>query len=637
MCGICGIIGLSDSAALHEMVHAMEHRGPDDSGVFSENGVSMGMTRLSILDTSEAGHQPMVTPDKKVVLVFNGEIYNYREERAILEKKGCSFRSTSDTEVVLRMYEYYGDDFLRRLRGMFALAVYDRGRERVLLARDQFGIKPLLYARRGKYLVFASEIKALLASGLIEKTINPVGLGSLLTRGSVSQPMTMIQGVTMLPPASKLIIKDGHEKLERFWKFQTDRYGDLKRLDNARMVERIKQELMECVRLQMVSDVPVGAFLSGGIDSSLLVAMMSRYTDHPVRTMSVGFDRSFKDIDETDDALRVASLLKTDHFRLEISAKDLRDNLQHIAASLDQPTVDGVNSYYVSLAASKVVTVALSGTGGDELFAGYPWFYNLHMHYGNRENKGLKKLFGRMVKKGDRSEFSRSFFEQYHILPMASVQGLLTAEIAAEIRLPESELAILEDSDELPRAGPLERTTALCLRGYTQNQLLRDIDAVSMAHSIEIRVPYLDMKLVDLALSLPSSAKWSNLAAGVNPYTASYRETGSKRILFQIGSEFLPPDMDRQKKRGFSLPLASWLKNELRDCVNDILSDQSLRKRGLFDADAIKDITSGFFEGKAGWPSVWLPFITELWCREVLDKTIQPRYAHDDRSLSGKA
>ena len=296
MCGICGIWGGGDDrAAVGAMVAAMQHRGPDDRGVAADGPVTLGMTRLAIIDTSVGGHQPMHTPDGLISVVYNGELYNFREERRLLEQKGCRFRSTSDTEVLLRMYEHYGDDFLLRMRGIFALAVYDRrrgpGRERLLVARDQMGVKPLLYARAGDRLVFASELKALLASGLVRAEVDPVALRLLLTYGSVYQPRTILRGVRMLLPAHRMIVERGRERVERYWSLGVDRHEGLRGRPYEEIVEELAGVLEESVRLQMVSDVPLGAFLSGGIDSSLLVALMARQASgHRVKTFSVGFE-----------------------------------------------------------------------------------------------------------------------------------------------------------------------------------------------------------------------------------------------------------------------------------------------------------------------------------------------------------
>ncbi|HEY7528790.1 MAG TPA: asparagine synthase (glutamine-hydrolyzing), partial [Candidatus Deferrimicrobiaceae bacterium] len=378
MCGICGMIGEAPAGALEAMVSAMGHRGPDDSGIHREGRVSLGMTRLAVIDLSAMARQPMRNPEGSVWIVYNGETYNFREEREILEGKGHSFASASDTEVVLRMYEQYGDDFLLRMRGMFALAIYDRrrgaGKEKVLLARDPLGIKPLLYAGTKSGFVFASEMKAILASGLIDGGIDPVSLRLLLVHGSVTQPATVLRGVRMLLPGHRMVLERGSLREEPYWRIAPGRVPGLREAPYPEIVERAREALAESVRLQMVSDVPVGAFLSGGLDSSLLVSLMASLGGGRVRTFSVGFEAEGAHIDETDDAYRIAKFLETDHTRVPVTGKEVAEFLPRIASALDQPSVDGVNSFFVSRAASGGVKVAVSGTGGDELFAGYPWF-----------------------------------------------------------------------------------------------------------------------------------------------------------------------------------------------------------------------------------------------------------------------
>lgn len=383
------------------MVRALHHRGPDDSGTHEDENISMGMARLAILDLSSAAHQPMSTPDGKIWIVYNGEMYNFKEERDILAKMGYRFASTCDTEVVLRMYEHYGDDFLVRMRAMFGLAIYDKrggpGKEKLLLARDHLGVKPLLYSNVGNRLVFASELKALLASGLIAPNLDPEALRLLLTFGSIPQPRTAIAGVNMLLPGHSMIAQSGRQRIEKYWALSIDRVPGLRSASYDEQVERLRHELAESVRLQMVSDVPIGAFLSGGVDSSLMVAFMRQIAGTEVRTFSVGFGHEGTHLDESDAAQRLARYLGSNHSRVTITGADVRDKICHVAAALDQPSVDGVNSYFVSFAARQKVTVAISGTGGDELFAGYPWFTAMAVLAAREESFHLKGLIGSIV------------------------------------------------------------------------------------------------------------------------------------------------------------------------------------------------------------------------------------------------
>ncbi len=644
MCGICGIIGNDRPGAVERMVSSMHHRGPDDSGVYKEPGIAIGMARLSIIDVTLKAHQPMCNDNRKIWIVYNGETYNFRNERDLLEKKGYVFKSASDTEVVLKMYEEYGDDFLKRMRGIFALAIYDKRKDkknRVLLARDQLGVKPLLYAHSGSTMIFASEMKCILSSGLIEKRIDPESLRLLLTFGSVLQPKTIITGVHMLMPGHRMIIEDGNITCERYWNLDINRFPQLARMSYPEQVEYVKQSLHEAVRMQMISDVPIGAFLSGGVDSSLLCAFMAQECGTAVKTFSVGFESEGTHIDETADALRTARFLNTDHSRVVVTADDIRKKIFHIAGALDQPTVDGVNSYFVSMAAKQSVTVAISGTGGDELFTGYPWFISMARKYSSYDNSILKKYLKGMIsrafktnitnalpermiyyiksKSGIISDFISDYALQYLIFGAQGAESILSAEYLLHCHAGREPGLDIAGGDELPFASTIPRVSALCLRGYTQNQLLRDIDAVSMAHSLEVRVPFLDHIIADISLSLPDSAKLSNFSNDKNPYDVTYREAGVKKILVDICHGLLPGDIDLQKKRGFGMPFTHWLNTSLRDILEDTLSAESLSKRGCFNILEATRITNDFFLGKINWPLPWLLMIFELWCRAVLD------------------
>ena len=645
MCGICGIWGDDGRAQVEAMVNTLNHRGPDDKGVLEQPNAVLGMTRLAIIDTGTGGHQPMLSPDSQIGIVYNGELYNFREERSLLEKLGYSFRSTSDTEVVLRLYEHYGDDFLLRMRGMFALAIYDKrkgpGHERLLLARDQLGIKPLLYTTvRGRF-VFASEIKALLASGLVAADIDPVALRLLLTHGAIVQPHTILRGVKMLLPGHRLILEQGcEERVERYWSLGLDRRTDLRSRAYEEQVEEVRNALEESVRLQMVSDVPLGAFLSGGVDSSLLVALMAKVAGQDrLKTFSVGFEAEGENLDETDDAEQTARFLGTDHLRVVVRGNDVRDRISHIAYHLDQPTVDGINSYFVSLAARRRVTVAISGTGGDELFAGYPWFEQMvcdELRHQSTSWKSTAKsllasvarrpLFDPLVPVRGGYRFANwredaGFLARYYAAnPMFEAPWtarLLAPDLRSEAQAGRSSHYDLLPIDELPEGSVIERVTGLCLRGYTNNQLLRDIDAASMAHSLEVRVPFLDPVVADVALSLPDSAKMgANPGSSLSP--RSYRDAGTKRILLDVAKDLLPAGFDTRVKHGFTMPFNSWLRGPLRETLDETLSEQTVARRGLLEPSAVAGVRAQFLSGSIEWPQPWLLMMLELWAREML-------------------
>ena len=648
MCGICGFTGPRADGALDAMVRALHHRGPDDCGVWESDSASLGMARLAVLDLTAAGHQPMATEDGAIQIVYNGEVYNFAAERQALEALGVRFRSGSDTEVVLRLYERYGDDFVVRLRGMFALAIWDRrrgpGRERLVLARDHLGIKPLLYSETAGRLVFASELKALLAGGLVAPTIDPAALRMLLTYGSVVQPRTMLRDVRALLPGHRLIVERGHARTERFWALGVDRMAGLRARSYAEHVDAIAEVLEESARLQLVSDVPLGAFLSGGVDSSILVAVMTKALGTPVKTFSVGFSDEGSAMDETADAERMARHLGTDHTTSIVTGVDVRDRIAAIAAALDQPSVDGVNSYFVSMAARRDVTVAVSGTGGDELFAGYPWFITMAQQSEQWAREPWRALAGSIVSAAAshrafdhllrqpgggrvhrlrRGGFVGAYAETYQIFGPVGAARLLDPHVvpaAGAGTPPDRDLAGL---DQLPNGSAIERVTALAVRGYLANQLLRDIDAVSMAHSLEVRVPYLDPVVVDTALSLPDAAKLGDVR-NANPYGQTYRATGAKRVVIDVGRRWLPPDFDVQPKRGFAMPFDAWLRGPLRDVLDDTLDAQVARQRGLLEPAGVERVHDRFQHGETSWPEPWLLMMLELWCREVLDASRRP-------------
>lgn len=644
MCGIAGAFGLP-GLDLSPMLSAMRHRGPDDTGTFGDERIVIGMTRLAVLDTSAAGHQPMSNAQGSVWIAYNGETYNFLEERQRLERAGILFRSHSDTEVLLKLYETHGDDFLLRVRGMFALAIYDRrggpGRERLLLARDPLGIKPLLYTQSANGLIFASELKALLASAQVPAQVDLNAVRALLTFGSIPQPATAIRNVRMLPAAHRLVVDRGGSRVERYWNLGVDRVAEVRRMPYAEQVERVRSEVEASLRLQLVSDVPVGAFLSGGIDSSILVGLMARAAAGRVKTFSIGFAAEGVDLDETADAQRTAHFFGTDHYREEITGHDVRERITHIAAALDQPSMDGVNAYFVSMAARRHVTVALSGTGGDELFAGYPWFGSM-VQYVAAERAGdgcslltrtrskltrsrlldhlLRTRAGQQLEKyRSQCGFLPRFARQHQALGAPLAARVMRAELCAQAHCGRDAARDIREQDELACASPVERVTALCLRGYTQNQLLRDIDAVSMSHSLEVRVPYLDHLLGDLVLSLPDGVKLAPPAAEGLDLGASYSKLGAKRILIDAFRDLIPAGMDAQPKRGFNLPYAAWLRGPLREVVDDTLSRESVMRRGLFDAQEVAAIKARFETGAAPWTHPWLLMMIELWHREIID------------------
>lgn len=633
MCGIAGSFNLPNRDVVPRMIAAMHHRGPDDSGFYSDDLVALSQARLAIIDTTSGGHQPMATAGGAIQIVYNGEMYNYREKRALLEGKGHVFQSASDTEVVLKLYEQFGEGLFAHLRGIFAIAIYDKregaGREKLILGRDQFGIKPLLYAQRGQALIFASELKGLLASGAVERQIDPVALQQLLSLGSVYQPRTLVDGVLSVPAAHFLRVDRRGAELRRYWSYGLDRVTGLRSLPYEQQVEAFAEALTQSVKLQMVADVPVGAFLSGGVDSSLIVALMAREAGGHVKTFSVGFEQGAGANDESHEAAEIAHLLDTDHTRVVVGAADMAAHLANFVKGIDQPSVDGLNSYFVSHAAAQSVTVSLSGTGGDELFFGYPWFASVANSMANPEATLAPSRLGRLLARltGGASPtnhqdinttaFLDVFGRQYHCFGPDLAHDLLAAPHRgrAVVRSFAQDLA---GCDELTSAALLDRTSVVCLNGYTRNQLLRDIDACSMIHSLEVRVPFLDVEIADFAFSLPVASKLRPSERTLDP-TASYTESGVKRIVCDVARKYLPPAFfTNRAKRGFGLPYADWMRGPLAEVLHDTLSHEALSRGELFDPHFAVKVRDEFLNQRRPWSHAWILMITELWRRHVL-------------------
>ncbi len=600
MCGIAGVIGRRMPEVVQPMIDAIAHRGPDGDGIIDVGRATLGMRRLAIQDPSANGDQPMADESELVWIVYNGELYNPAPLRAELEAKGHRFRSTGDTEVVLRLYMEYGEAMLPRLRGIFAFAIADlrggEGKERYVLARDALGVKPLLYAEAGKTLVFGSEIKSILASGLVERRVEPRAVRSLLLRGSVYQPLSMIKGVRMLPPAHVMVIEGRQRRLERYWTFGLDRVEGARALPYEEQVLLMRERLEQVVRDQLISDVPIAAFLSGGVDSATLVGMIASQIGDRVKTFSVGFGAELGQFDETGTAGRIAEHIGTNHTRVEVTGEQVRDAFDHIVEAMDQPSVDGLNTYLVSAPTAAVAKVAISGTGGDDLFMGYPW--HAQMLADRPDGDAFLPRYA-----GLNAQFHNTFGD-------SDVGAILAPSLRSA--LTEAPVNAILETDELAEADPVDRMTVLTLRGYTNNQLLRDIDTMSMAHSLEVRVPYLDTDLIDLALSFPVAAR---IAKDVpdQPMTNSYADSGIKRVLIDAARPYLPEGFDKVPKRGFGIPLMRWGQGPLRDIALELFQANRAAKHGVIDRKAMGMINDAMVSGKLNGWRMWLIMGLQRW------------------------
>lgn len=604
MCSIAGVLGFREaSEAVGRMNEAQRHRGPDDQGVARCGDVVLGNTRLAIIDTSAAGHQPMNDPETGNWITYNGETYNFKELRREL---GGEWASRTDTEVVLRAYRKWGVAAFARLRGMFALALWDAQQRRLLLARDPLGIKPLYYYAADDHLIFASELRALLASGLVPRRLSSAGVDSYLANGSVAAPLTIVDGVRQLLPGHYLEASASELKESEFAVAKCEDVPE--RRDEA--VARLRAELEESVKLHLVSDVPLGVFLSGGMDSSALVALMSRIGEQRPKTFSVVFDEA--GFTEAPFSRAVATRFQTDHTEIRLSEERLLGLLPGALAALDQPTMDGINTFVVSQAVKGAgVTVALSGVGGDELFAGYPSFRRaLKLSSMPRAARRVLRAASGVGKIALNGSVQRHKFWQlansegtpadvYRISRQLFSTGART-RINTEIN-PDLDSVFIRDhasSDVVNAISQLE------LSGYMSNTLLRDTDAMSMAHSLEVRVPFVDTKLVDYVLSLPGKWKLDHDASGPKP------------LLAAAVADLLPRDFLARPKMGFTLPFERWLQNDLRREVAAVCEDATALAPVALNAEAVRSLWRNFLQKPraVGWSRPWSIYVLAKWC-----------------------
>ena len=619
MCGIAGIV-LNQNRALADlpqrlsaMGEAMLHRGPDDGGVYLTPDGKAGLVnrRLAIRDLSPAGHMPMSNADQSVWITYNGEIYNTEELRPDLERLGFVFQSNSDTEVILHGYEAWGEEVVGRLRGMFALALFSLDKtgqrvQRTLIARDRLGIKPCYYAVTEDGLGFASELRSLRAANLVGHEVNPAALTGYLLLGSVPNPLTIYQDVQALPPATILIWEAGRAKLQAYWKLPTEQVETT--ADEA--AEEVRCLLREAVRIRLVSDVPLGAFLSGGLDSSAIAILMRRATNGTIRTCSMVFAEQA--YNEAPYAQAVAQAVGAEHFERVISSNDVKDEWAQLFTSMDQPTIDGVNTYFVSQTARQAgLTVALSGLGGDELFGGYPNTFNDVPRVLRALTKAQQVPGGVSLARTllnvvpDKARWTRTRDALARPASAASAyvtrRGLFAPSEVRELLQPDLwqtgsrafELTTyVSERVNGTRFSPtgFDWISRAELQTYMANQLLRDTDVMSMAHSLEVRVPFLDHRLVELMLRMPEAL----------------RKNGGtiKPLLWQAVEADLPASVrDRQDKQGFTFPFALWLRQDLRGLVKTTL-DQ-VAARGWLQPAAIQRVTQDYEAGRIHWSRLW--------------------------------
>jgi asparagine synthase (glutamine-hydrolysing) len=634
MCGIIGFVNLdrqktADPQIARRMAGAIIHRGPDDEGFYSGGPVAMGMRRLSIIDLA-GGHQPISNEDGSVWVVFNGEIYNYQELRQHLLERGHQLKTNSDTETIVHLYEEYGDELVQHLNGMFGFALWDERRRRLLVARDRMGEKPLYFTQTPEALVFASELKALVEHPSVERRINLLALRKYLQYEFVPSPHTMLEGIQKLLPAHRLIFEGGRWRTERYWQLSYD--GQRLKISEDEAAEEVHRRLREAVRMRLVADVPLGVLLSGGIDSSSVAELACEAAGGRVKTFSIAFEE--KSFDESSYARKVAAQLGTEHYEQRFTERQMLDIVPEIPRLLDEPLGDGslIPTFLLSRFTRQHVTVALGGDGGDELFAGYPT-------YGAHRMAKLYQMIPRVIRSGliepavaslPVSTDNLSFdFKAKRFVRGASHapgtrhtiwMGSYDAPLQRELLRPEviaanpdeqvfDEILAYDRLNGAHRNGAgkvdlIEQMMKLDATHYLSECVLFKVDRASMAASLETRAPFLDHTFVEFVLKLPVEMKLKSQLSGWN----------GKYILKKAMRGRLPDDVIDRPKKGFGMPVAKWVKGELRDFVRDTFAPERLQRRGLFNVEYVQRLLDEHERGVADHRKlIWTLLMFEMW------------------------
>ncbi|MDQ1728473.1 MAG: hypothetical protein QOD33_598 [Pyrinomonadaceae bacterium] len=633
MCGIAGFVDFreasnarSDEARaeiLERMCRVITHRGPDDQGTMLEPGVGLGMRRLSIIDLA-GGHQPIANEDNSVTIVFNGEIYNYRELQTILQARGHRFQTNSDTETIVHAYEEFGAACLEQLRGMFAFAIWDERRKQLFIARDRVGKKPLYYSvTRGGTLVFGSELKSLLEHPDVAREINPQALDAYFSLGYVPDPISIFANVEKLPPGHYLTFTNGRLTIERYWDFSYEltTNGGNGHHSAADYLDELRALLEESVKLRLVSDVPLGAFLSGGVDSSTVVGLMARQMDQPVKTFSIGFNED--SFDELKYARATAEKFGTDHHEF-IVTPDICDVVDELVWHFDEPFADSsaIPTYVVSKLAREHVKVVLTGDGGDELFAGYT-------RYLTERSRSKFDLLPRAMKEGlldplsrhlPHGAWGRNFLHNISLDPISryldtvsvftglNKDSLYTAEFSDQLR-DASHLSsyFRELSGKVSTNAPLDSLLYIDSKTYLPGDILTKVDRMSMAVSLEARVPLLDHKLIEFVTRIPAALKLAGLE--------------TKHLFKRAIADLVPAEVLHRPKQGFGVPIQHWINQQLRERIRDTLNDPRTLQRGYVTRQYVALLLDEHERGRRDHSmALWSLLMLELWHRQYVDR-----------------
>jgi len=619
MCGICGFTGSANEPIIRKMTDSIFHRGPDEDGFYSDGKINLGMRRLSIIDLT-TGRQPIHNEDQNLWTVFNGEIYNFHELRKDLEQRGHRFFTDhSDTEVIVHLYEEFGKDFVHKINGMFAIALWDKRAERLLLARDRMGVKPLFYAAVGNILIFGSEIKAILCHPAYSRDMSCEGVYHYFTFKNIPAPFTAFKGIYSLLPGETLIFSRGDVTRERWWKicFEED-----EKYDETYVKQRILELLEDSTRLRMISDVPFGAYLSGGVDSSSVVALMTRFTDKPIKTFSLGYEDELKN-KEADlfYARKVSEAYKTEHYEYIMSYKELLADIEDVIGAFDQPFSGTISTFFLSKLIRLHVKVALSGDGADELFGSYlshrtaqpmdhykrlrekvkaensssqPLPMPLPASLASCDVKYLEDLFN---KSGGDEAIWRYYL---YLFRDAEKDKLLSKSFKERINQADSLALVRDYFNSCTTNDPLNRMLEMEWNTQLPDQVLAFVDFLSMAHSVEIRSPFLDYRLVEFAATIPGGMK--------------IKDGNVKDILKKTVVDLLPRGIADRPKEGFVLPVFDWMVEKLKGYSMSVLSDERLKRHNMLNPEVVGDIMRSYHSGNRGNAGrVWNLMMFQIW------------------------
>ncbi|CAN5393939.1 asparagine synthase (glutamine-hydrolyzing) [soil metagenome] len=624
MCGIAGWANLDSKktsqngeAVLHSMCERMKHRGPDSEGLWLENGVALGMRRLSIIDL-HTGEQPVYSEDKQVVVVMNGELYNFREVRKDLEKRGHKFETNTDTEILPHLYEEYGDAMLEHINGMFAFALLDKNKNKLLIARDRFGEKPLYYGVFDNKLIFASEPKVLLANPHVKAEINTEALRSFLSFDYVPAPASIYKNIYKLPAAHLLILENGEIRTRRYWNLTFHKNGNAPTIEKA--ATDLRELLADAVRMRLVSDVPLGILLSGGVDSSTVAAFATQFSTEKVKTFSIGFEED--SFDESKFARQVANHLNTEHYEDKLSVEKAADLISEIGTWLDEPMSDSslIPTLLLSQFVRKHVTVALGGDGGDEIFAGYPMYFahKVASIYGAIPQFLRNNLIEPIVNNLPVSNKNLSFDYKAKRFVAASKHDIVTRhhswfgsfsideqnDLLNKDVLENTSGDIYKDAKDLLKIcdakNEIEQMQFLDINFYMAEDILTKVDRASMAVSLEVRAPFLDPRVAQFAASIPFEYK--------------LKGNKGKYILKKAVEPLLPKNILHRPKKGFGIPIAEWLKGRLNPLMHDLLAPERLKNQGLFDEKFVQKLIKEHETNIASHhKQLWTLLVFQLW------------------------